>query len=197
MSRTYADRVPRLWSETIEEHRRAVRDATLDTTAALVTERGLAAVTMSQIAEATGIGRATLYKYFPDVQAILLAWHERQIARHLEHLVEVSQRPGSAGDRLAAVLEAYARLSAHTHGNDLGTVLHQGEHVAQARHRLRDFLRDLIADGAATGELRGDIGAEELATYCLHALGAASEMSSPDAVRRLVAVTVTGLRPPR
>ena len=34
--------VPRLWDETIEAHRRAVRDATLDTTAALVAEHGLA-----------------------------------------------------------------------------------------------------------------------------------------------------------
>jgi len=65
--------VPKLWTVTIEEHRRAVRDATLDTTAALVAERGLASVPMSQIAAETGIGRATLYKYFPDVEAILAA----------------------------------------------------------------------------------------------------------------------------
>ena len=78
--------MPKLWTETIEEHRRAVRDATLDTTAALVAERGLASVTMSQIAAETGIGRATLYKYFPDVEAILLAWHDRLIARHLRLL---------------------------------------------------------------------------------------------------------------
>lgn len=188
--------MPRLWSETIDEHRRAVRDATLDATAALVSEQGLAAVTMSSIAEATGIGRATLYRYFPDVEAVLLAWHERQIARHLEHLVEVSQQPGGAIERLAAVLETYAHLSAHAHGPDLGVVLHRGGHVEQARHRLRDFLRDLIAAGAAAGEVRDDVGAEELATYCLHALSAASEMAESDAVRRLVGVTVSGLRPP-
>src|SRR5262249_27452179 len=45
----YAYSVPKLWTETIEEHRRAVHDATLDTTAALVHEHGLAAVTMSKI----------------------------------------------------------------------------------------------------------------------------------------------------
>jgi hypothetical protein len=42
----YAELVPKLWTETIEEHRRAVQDATLDTTAALVAEHGLASVTM-------------------------------------------------------------------------------------------------------------------------------------------------------
>ena len=38
--------MPKLWTETIEEHRRTVHDATLDATAALVREHGLASVTM-------------------------------------------------------------------------------------------------------------------------------------------------------
>ncbi|RUV80905.1 TetR/AcrR family transcriptional regulator, partial [Mesorhizobium sp. M5C.F.Ca.IN.020.14.1.1] len=79
--------MPKLWNETIDAHRRAVRDATLDATAALVAERGLLSVTMAKIAEETGIGRATLYKYFRDVEAILVAWHERQVTGHLEHLI--------------------------------------------------------------------------------------------------------------
>jgi AcrR family transcriptional regulator len=188
--------VPRLWTETLDEHRRAVRDATLDAAAALIAEHGLAAVTMSQIAEATGIARATLYRYFPDVEAVLLAWHERQVARHLEQLVEVSQQPGRATVRLTRVLETYAHLSAHHHGPDFGVVLHRGGHVEHARHRLRNFVCDLIAEGVATDELRDDVPAEDLAAFCLHALGAAQEMSSPDAVRRLVAITIAGLLTP-
>src|SRR5213596_2512312 len=90
----YTAVMPKLWKETVEAHRRAVRDATLDTTAALVAEHGLLSVTMSQIAEETGIGRATLYKYFSDVEAILVAWHERQVTGHLEHLAEVGDRAG-------------------------------------------------------------------------------------------------------
>ena len=107
--------VPKLWHRTVDAHRQAVRDAILDTTAALVAEHGLRPVTMSQIAEETGIGRATLYKYFPDVDAILLAWHERQIAGHLEHLTEVRNRAGGAGERLEAVLEAYALIAHESH----------------------------------------------------------------------------------
>ncbi|HET7480249.1 MAG TPA: helix-turn-helix domain-containing protein, partial [Rubrobacteraceae bacterium] len=76
--------MPKLWNETIEAHRRAVHDAILDATAVLVAEHGLLSVTMSRIAEETGIGRATLYKYFPDVEAVLLAWHERHVTGHLE-----------------------------------------------------------------------------------------------------------------
>jgi AcrR family transcriptional regulator len=129
--------MPKLWNETIQAHRREVRDAILHTAAALVAERGLHAVTMSQIAEATGIGRATLYKYFPDVEAILVAWHDRQVAGHLEQLAEVRDRAGDAGQRLEAVLEAYALMTyERPHGTELAALVHRGEHVARARQQL-------------------------------------------------------------
>ena len=79
---------------------RAVRDATIDATAELVARHGLASVTMSKIAAETGIGRATLYKYFPDVQAILVAWHERQVASHLQQLATARDQAGDAGGQL-------------------------------------------------------------------------------------------------
>ncbi len=181
----------------MEAHRRAVRDATLDTTAALVASEGLRSVTMSQIAEKTGIGRATLYKYFADVEAILAAWHERQIAGHLEHLAELRDQAGDASDRLEAVLEAYALIQHEHHRTELAALLHRGEHVARAQQHLIDFIRDLLAEGAEAGDLRDDVAPAELASYCLHALGAASSMTSKAAVRRLVTVTLAGLRPSR
>jgi AcrR family transcriptional regulator len=189
--------VPKLWNETIEAHRRAVRDATLDTAAALVAEHGLRSVTMSQIAEATGIGRATLYKYFPDVEAILVAWHERQIGAHLEQLARLRDEAGDAGERLAAVLEAYAFIRHEHRRNDLAALLHQGAHVARAHEHLRQFLRDLVSEAAEIGAVRDDVAPEELANYCLNALNAAGTLSSKPAVRRLLTVTLAGLRPTR
>ena len=186
--------MPRLWDETIEAHRRAVRDATLDTTAALVAEHGLASVTMSQIAEQTGIGRATLYKYFPDVEAILLAWHQRQVAEHLVQLAEVRDQAGRAGERLKAVLGTYALILHEHHGSDLAASLHRGAHVAQAHQQLRDFVRDLLREGAASGEVRDDVAPEELASYCLHAVAAARHLPSKAAVSRLVGVILAGLQ---
>jgi AcrR family transcriptional regulator len=196
----YTPIVPRLWTQTIEAHRREVRDAILDTTAALVAEHGLLSVTMSQIADETGIGRATLYKYFPDVEAILFVWHDRQITGHIGHLVEVRDQAGDAAQRLEAVLDAFALISHGSRGHhdtELAAFLHRDQQVARAQHRVRDLIRDLLAEGAGAGDVRTDVPPEELATYCLHALSAASSLRSRAAVRRLVALTLTGLRPPR
>jgi AcrR family transcriptional regulator len=189
--------VPKLWNDTIEAHRREVRDAILETTAALVAKHGLRAVTMSQIAEETGIGRATLYKYFPDIQAILIAWHEGHVTGHLQHFAALHEQAGAAVERLAAVLEAFALIQYEHHGTELAALLHRGEHVARAQQRLRAFIRDLVTEGAETGDLREDVAPDELASYCLHALTAASTLPSKAAVRRLVTVTLAGLRPPR
>lgn len=189
--------MPKLWDDTIEAHRRAVRDATLDTAAALVSEHGLGALTMSQIAEETGIGRATLYKYFPDVEAILIAWHERQIANHLEQLVSARDAAGpGARERLVAVLDTYARISHEHHGSELSAHLHRGQHIAQAERKLRTLLRDLLAEGARLGEVRSDVGVDELVSFCLRACGAASGLPSKSAVRRLVTVILAGLGTP-
>jgi len=191
----YTGTMPKLWNETIEAHRRAVCTAILDTTAALMAAHGLASVTMSKIAEETGIGRATLYKYFSNVEAIMVAWHERQVTDHLAYLAEVRDQAGNAVDRLKAVLEAFALISHEHHGTELAALLHRGEHVARAKQQLSGFIRDLLTEGAEAGDIRDDVAPDELASYCLHALTAASSLPSRAAVRRLVTVTLAGLRP--
>jgi AcrR family transcriptional regulator len=192
---TYTTLMPKLWTETIDAHRREVRDAILDTTAALVAEHGFRSVTMSQIAEETGIGRATLYKYFSGVEAILVAWHERQVTGHLEYLAEIRDQAGDAGERLEAVLEAYALISHEHHGTELAALMHRGEHVARAEQQLSDLIQELLTEAAEAGDLRDDVAPAELASYCLHALAAATSLPSKAAARRLVTVTLAGLHP--
>jgi len=46
------------------------------------------------------------------------------------------------------VLIAYASATRRQHGNDLGALLHQGEHVVQAQEHLRQQLADLLHDGS-------------------------------------------------
>ena len=153
---------------------------------------------MSQIAEATGIGRATLYKYFPDVEAILLAWHERQVGRHLEQLAAVRDRAGDPGARLAAVLEAYAlhrpRAPAATPAPTSRRYCTGASTWPGRSSGSRDFVRDLLVEGArpaTSGTTSRPTSWRATASTPSPRGGVPSEA----AVRRLVAVTLAGLRP--
>ena len=115
---------------------------------------------------------------------------------------KLRDQAGDAGQRLQAVLEAYALIShdrfSHQHPSpELAALLHRGPHLTHAQRRVHDLIKELLTEVAAAGELRDDVAPDELASYCLHALGAASSLPSKAAVRRLVTVTLAGLRPPR
>jgi len=195
----YASAVPRLWSETIETHRRAVHDAILETAWALVQQQGALSVTMSQIAAEVGIGRATLYKYFPDVESILIAHHREHVAAHLEGLKRLRDQSGTPGERLEAVLHELARIChqrGRHDGEELLALLHKGDDVVEAEAEIQQLITQLLADAAAAGLVRDDLDAGALAAYCVHAVSAAAKLPDEEAVRRLVAITLDGLRPP-
>lgn len=190
--------MPRLWADTIELHRREAHGAILDAAAALAAENGLRSVNMSRIAERAGISRPTLYKYFPDTEAILAAWHERQLTSHLTRLTEAAALGGRPYQRVEAVLADYAQTHYQLRLARLIEIvehLHGSGHVSQVQQQLHELIRQLLATAAHAGHIRTDVAASELATYCLHALAAAASLSSEAAVRRLVTVTLTGLRP--
>ena len=184
-----------MWTETVQTHRQEVREAILDAASNLVQSRGLLAVTMSDIAEATGIGRATLYKYFPDVEMILSAWHQRHVEAHLAELRRIQQRTADPVARLQAVLARYAdicRKRRRQGGDELAAALHRSAQVRKLQLELLDLISGLVADAAEAGEVRQDVPAGELASYCVHALAAAGT-SSTAAVDRLVDVVWTGI----
>ena len=186
--------MPKLWDDSIETHRRTVRDAALDAVAALVADRGLRGVTMSGIAERTGIGRATLYRYFSDVDAVLAAWHEREVSAHVDRLAALGAADGTAFERLEAVLGAYARIQQGQPRGEIAASLHGGARVEAARRGLEGIISDLIAEAVEDGAVRRDVSAAELARYARHALMAASELRSKAAVARLVRVTLSAMR---
>lgn len=185
--------MPKLWNDTIETHRHSVREATLDATAALVAERGLAAVTMSQIAKDTGIGRATLYKYFPDVEAILVAWHERMIGQHMERIHAAHQKSTGPLSALRVVLETYAHSMQSQRGHALAAHLHTLPHAKNAAGHLQQFVRQLMVEAVKAEAIRSDIPPDELTAFVLGAVSAAADRPSKKSAEHLVELALAGL----
>jgi hypothetical protein len=100
---------------------------------------------------------------------------------------------------LRAVLETFASIAFSSHGEhdvELAALLHRhAEKLDRAEGQVRRLIREVLTDGAAAGVVRSDVGTDELAEYCLHALAAAGRLASRSALVRLVDVTQDGLRP--
>lgn len=141
----------------------------LDAAAAVLAERGLTA-SMSEIAAAAGVGRATLYRYYPNRDALLTGMiraatdelQTRVAAADLETVpVEVA-----LGRLARAFLTAGAKYAVLA-GVDKKGLGDSGELEVQVRRPVRE----LIDRGLADGTFRQGIGADVL----LNALAALLE----------------------
>ena len=190
--------MPRLWTDTVESHRHEVRESILDAAGRLVADRGLLAVSMSQVADGAGIGRATLYKYFGDVEEVLAAWHARAVASHLTELAALAEGAGGPAERLRSVLEAYGQICRQRarHGAEWpAAAFHRTAEVQQPEDQLRDLVTQLIAEvaGTAAAGVRIDVPADVLAAFCVSALAAAGAASSDAEVQTVVDLVWAGL----
>lgn len=162
--------MPKLWTDTIEAHREAVAEAIFAATARIIAQGGFAALSMARIAQEAGIGRATLYKYFSDLEQLLAAWHEQVIGEHLRMLEGVAAGHSDPRQALEAILTAFAEIRRTDHGHLPAGMLHSLPHVYQAQDHLRSLLRKHIAAAARQGTVRADVPADDLAGFALAAL---------------------------
>jgi AcrR family transcriptional regulator len=79
----------------------------------LFIERGYTATSMREVAEAAGIGKATIYHHFPDKQSIVLTLLDRQLARVKVTQAAIAAEPDprkrfqiAAEQGIAALLES-------------------------------------------------------------------------------------------
>ena len=174
--------MPKLWKDTVETHREAVREAILHAVHAQLHARGLAGITMSGIAQTAGIGRATLYKYFPDIQSILDAAHDQHVGEHIAELRALAHSNADVGDRLASVLAHYLNICTERarHGDaDIASLLHRPEVVSGADEQLLGLFTNLLTEAAAAGVVRDDTPPEDLATFCLQSLASGDQQHAP------------------
>ena len=146
--------MPRITAPTIAEHVARQETAILDAAADLFAERGVVGTEMADIAEAVGIARSSLYRYFPDKDHILLAWFERELDPVIEHCRAIVSGPGDVHRRLRRWLDFQLDfLSAPEHqlaprvAREVGTVSPEIQRELGAGHaRLYRTLSQLVVE---------------------------------------------------
>lgn len=155
------------WRDTLETHKARYRERIIDAAIDLVAEEGVAKASMAALAQRAGIGRATVYKYFPDVEHALLAHVEREIDECRSALLAVLAGETDPVARLRGCIEALLAYFA-SQRHRLGWVtLEQADLSSAAVSRLRTLMVNLpqpfvdtIAAGVANGGLRPDLRPE-------------------------------------
>jgi AcrR family transcriptional regulator len=79
------------------------RTAILDAAEALFLEQPERMASVSEVADAAGVAKGTVYLYFPGKEEMLLALHERHTAAFFEELIALLERPAADFDSILAV----------------------------------------------------------------------------------------------
>lgn len=92
--------MPKISGRTLAEHRDRTRRRLMDALDALMTERGFEAVSMSDIAERSGIRRTTIYNHYTDKEDLLIAFVEEKTSTYLSNTKRMLRGVDSSIDRL-------------------------------------------------------------------------------------------------
>jgi AcrR family transcriptional regulator len=98
--------MPKIDAQSIEEHVRLQTGRILDAAAALFQERGYRRTDMEDIAEAVGLARNSLYRYFSNKDTILLACVQRDMVPFMAEMRALGERFPDPLERLGAWLDA-------------------------------------------------------------------------------------------
>jgi TetR/AcrR family transcriptional regulator len=128
--------------------------------ARLFAERGIEGTTMSDIAEATGIPRATLYYYFEGKEAVFAGICGLVLDGFEAAIAAAIAGPGPAAERLGRVIRAQLDYCAANPAAFLAIDLDPGRSARRAElseRTVRAYLRPvarLLEEGAADGTIR-------------------------------------------
>jgi AcrR family transcriptional regulator len=176
--------------------RRQNRDAeVLDAAINVFCERGYAAATLQDVAQAVGMLKGSLYYYFDSKEALLfriLSDADEQVRLIFDEVLALDVAPT---ERLRAFLLRHiqwyldnlelARVTFHEWNNLTGDLL---DTQKQRRREYDGFVQDLVRACQADGEVSAELPVTLAANYLLGAIN-----STPDWYRREGAVTPVNL----
>jgi AcrR family transcriptional regulator len=146
-------------------------DALVDAARAAIAERGWAATTMEDIAEAAGVSRMTLHRRGLTRDGLLDALRQGLVAEERDALWPAITASGTGRERLALALTALCGIAernlavlAALDDDVRDAVWHEPGDDALTRPEFTAPFRRLLEDGLADGSLVPDGDLDELAT---------------------------------
>ena len=160
-------------------------------------QRGLDA-SLDEIAKEAGLGVGTVYRRFPNREALIEALLTDMLGG-IERILEEAQAMPRAWDGLthfmASLLESQASDKA-LRDVLLARKIHERLHEEVFRDRIEQALQDLVSRAQQQGDLRPDVAATDIGVLEIAAVGIVelTASASPEIWRRYLSIILDGLR---
>ena len=184
-TKAQAERTADTWQGSLSEHRARQADHITGVAMGIIAVDGIAGLSMSTLAEAAGISRQTLYKYFPDVDAVLAAMGAMGSAgiAELAGRVEAEADPR---DGLIVFVSAVFAAAAAGHPSPLALVAAVPAVAREAMRAHEDeaerVVVDLLRRGQEVGSFRSDLDPDLDGRIIYRAVLAAHDLAAEDGV---------------
>ena len=151
--------MPKISAATLHEHRSETIDRLLEAWGELIQSRGYDSVSLADVAAKAGLARTAIYNYFPDREALLFAWTDREVRRTLEGLQEQLDEMDSQSEKLRAFVRLQLESFRARHlppGQDVMQFLRPETYGRFREHvkPVEELLTRLLADGTSSGEFQ-------------------------------------------
>jgi len=137
----------------------AAKEAILDAAFRLLTAPGTDGLTIDAIAAEAGVGRQTIYRWWPSKGAVAAD----ALARHARVAVPERDTGSFTGDLAAFLADSFAGLQDEVPAGRLRQIVAEAQHDEHVARVLADFtavrraaLRALLERGRTTGDLAAD-----------------------------------------
>src|SRR5215469_16110208 len=182
---------------TLRADARAHRDQVLAAARELFATRGVD-VSMKDIADRAGVGVGTLYRRFPDRDALITAAAEAHLADLATALQTARREERTAWLALCRFLRfcvdgGIGALAAAIEPR-LHTRFQQNAQVKAARAAIGDTLTELTRQAQADGDLRPDTGPDDIALLMTVQVYLRPDQSRSQAAQRVADLIVHGLQ---
>lgn len=151
---------PDVWSGSLSVHRARQAEHIAHVAMGIIASDGIAGLSMSALAEGSGISRQTLYKYFPDVEAVLAALAALGTAGIDELAVRIdAQADPGAGLRVFVEAMVESAAAGHPSPAALTAALPARARAAMRAHEaeVEQLVVELLRRGRDDGSFRADL----------------------------------------
>lgn len=146
-----------LTEEVLDNRRREI----INTAVKLFAQKGFTETSMREIAESAGVGKSTLYDYFPSKDEILIAYILNEVLHMTSEAEEIIAQDLSAAEKFRRIMrrhmeyilaskKLYLRITFEA--QRLG--MESQQRIQKHRHAHQDILCRLVEEGIRNGEFR-------------------------------------------